>query len=257
MRTTFRKKSNLLEARQIGYFVLAVLLGVAVYFSRPVMVKFATPFWRIRDNVFKGADNFFGLFRNKDDLITENTALRTKLASYDFLVLSYKALESSRDSLLAEFGRPVSGNEVAASVLVHPPQTSYDLIIIDAGSSNGVVKGDTVSLPEGGVIGVVEDALDNSSRVRLYSSSGVETKGYLERTNDAVVLTGVGSGTLTLKAPKNIQVVEGDRIFSAALRSELLGVVKKVEAKATDAEQTVSAALPVNIYNLRYVIVKK
>src|SRR3989344_1907594 len=96
--------------------------------------------------------------------------------------------EQTQENILLELvGRKQKANMVVASVLTRPPQTPYDVIVIDAGLNESITIGSEVSLPEGPILGVVSEVFSKSAKVKLFSASGEETNAVLERNNVPVI----------------------------------------------------------------------
>jgi len=164
--------------------------------------------------------------------------------------------EQSRENRLLELvGRKQEPKIVIAAVLTYPPQTPYDIIIIDAGSNDSVTVGSEVSLPEGPLLGKVTEVFSKSAKVKLFSSSGEETATILERNDVPVILVGSGGGNFRISLPRDIEVEIGDMILSADVSSRLLAIVADIDVKPTDALKEVIANSPTNIFSLRYVFV--
>lgn len=255
MKTTFRPKIKGSLYRKRFIYTLSVLLLLALglsVFGSPIL-KLIEPVLASENAVTRGVKNFFVFLKDKDKLVSENIALRESLSEYDSLQISYRALLSSRDDLLARFGRAPQGEAVAAGVLSHPPETPYDILIIDAGQDAGVEVGDRVSLPDGGALGRINEVMTSMAKVELYSGSGVETAAYLERGGVPVTLVGRGGGSFRFTLPRDIAVEVGDRVFLTGIRSELLAVVRDVELEATDSEKRIIAGGVRNIGSIRFV----
>ena len=159
------------------------------------------------------------------------------------------------NKLLELLGRKQDSNTVAVAVLTHPPQTPYDTIIIDAGSSESVTLGSEVSLPEGPLLGIVSEVFRNRAKVKLFSSPGEETNAILERDNMPVTLTGRGGGNFRLLLPRDVRVEKGDKILSTNIVPHLLAVVEEISVESTDSFKEVLARSPTNIFTLRFVFV--
>ncbi len=150
--------------------------------------------------------------------------------------------------------REVSGRVVAA-VLTYPPQTPYDIIIIDAGSNDSLVLGSEVSMPEGPLLGVVSEVFPRRAKVKLFSTNGEETGAVLERNNMPVTLEGTGGGNFRISLPRDIAIERGDRILSRSMSSSLLAVVEEVSVEPTDSFKEILAKSPTNIFSLRFVFI--
>lgn len=258
MKTTFHRRFNTgsTYGKRLGYTLIALALGMLIFTpARLALLALVSPLWKGENAVARGFRNFGGMLRDKDTLVRENIALKERLSSFETFETSYRALESSRDDLLARFGRIDAPKSIAASVLVHPPFTPYDVLIIDAGSVEGVKSDDKVSLPEGGALGQVKEVDDHQSRVALYSGTGVETSAILERGNINVMLVGQGGGTFKIFLPRDTAVLPGDRILLPGVRAELVGVVSEVTLEPTDAEKHIIVGGVGNIGGIRFVAV--
>lgn len=258
MRTTFRpRNSSSPWGKRLAYSALLLLAAALIlhYFRSPA-ISLAKPLWLTENAVSRGFDNLIGFLRGKDALVAENRILRERMASLEALEVSYRALESSRDELLERFGRVATSSAIAAGVLAQPPQTPYDILVIDAGSADGISSGDKVSLSEGGALGLVSEVYAREAKVLLYSSSGTETSAFLERGNVPVTLAGQGGGTFAFSLPRHVDVEPGDRVLLPGLSGELVAVVAEVELEPTDSEKRVLAGGVGNVSALRFVSVR-
>lgn len=234
--------------------LLALVLGIFIFtlLRGPIFVLIS-PLWRGQNYIALGLRNVGSIIRSKDALVLENNALREKLSSYNLLETSVNTLTSTQEEILALFNRTSGGKAIAAGVLVHPPETPYDIIIIDAGAGAGVVVGDQVSLPEGGALGKVFEVFDKQSKVLLYSSGGNETNAFLERHNIALTLKGAGGGTLKVDLPRDVTVEVGDRILLPGIPGELIGVVEEVGQEPTNRAKHVIISGVANVNSVRFV----
>lgn len=256
MKTNFHRRysSGPNQRKWLLYAITALVLGASMlFFFRSTLVSLSSPVWKGQNFVSLGIKNLFALIKDKDELVEENTVLRERLASYEATLLALQTLESTQLEMLRIFGR--SGNEdfVAAGVLVHPPETPYDILIVDAGEEDGVIEGSMVSLPEGGALGRVTEVYENQSKVELYSGSGVETNAYLERHNVSIKLIGRGGGSFELELPRDIEIKEGDKMLLPGVESELVGVVSKVMLEPTDSTKKIIVRGVGNINSVRFV----
>ncbi|MDZ4206040.1 MAG: rod shape-determining protein MreC [Patescibacteria group bacterium] len=164
--------------------------------------------------------------------------------------------ERTQENILLELvGRRQEPDMVVASVLTRPPQTPYDVIIIDAGSNESITIGSEVSLPEGPILGVVSEVFSKSAKVKLFSASGEKTNAVLERNNVPVTLIGTGGGNFKLALPRDVAIEKGDRILSPDITSRLLATVGEVSVRPTDSFKEVLAKSPTNIFSLRFVFI--
>ena len=241
---------------RIVQIVAVFLAGFLLFtFLKGPLVSLISPLWRGENILTRSAGNFFQYWRTKGGLISENESLKNKVSSLTLQVSALDASLAGRQSLETLFNRKLSQNEVVASVLTRPPQSPYDLFVIDAGASDGVKVGDKVKLPEGALLGTVSDVFTHSAKVKLFTSAGVKTPGILERGGIPVELLGRGAGNFRVEVPRETSVMPGDKILSAEANATLVGIVEGVEAKPTDAFKTVLAASPASIFTIRFVTV--
>ncbi|MHB1330814.1 MAG: rod shape-determining protein MreC [Minisyncoccota bacterium] len=258
MKTNFHRRysGGAHRSKWFLYTITTLLLGALILFLlRSTLVSVVSPIWNGQNFVALGVKNLMSLVKNKYELVEENTALKERLISYEATLLALRTLEGTQLEILEIFGRRDDSNFIAAGVLVHPPETPYDIIIIDAGDNDGVEEGAMVSLPEGGALGRVTEVYGNQSKVELYSGSGVETNAYLERHSVSIKLVGRGGGSFELELPRDIEVEPGDRILLPGIESELVGVVSEVVLEPTDSTKKVIVRGVGNINNVRFVAI--
>lgn len=218
------KYSNL---RRVIILVLIFISGAIIFsFIDEMAISLLSPIWRVKNTIIIG---------NETPSISQE--------------------QIQKNILLELVGRKPESNMVVATVLTHPPQTPYDVIIIDAGSNEFVTVGSQVSLPEGPVLGLVSEVFSKSAKVRLFSASGEETNAILERNNIPIILTGVGGGNFRLALPRDIAIENGDRILSPDITARHLATVGRISAEPTDSFKEVLAKSPTNIFTLRFVFV--
>lgn len=230
-------------------FVLGILLHS--FFSGAIITA-VTPVWRADNFAAARLHNFAEFFKTKKRLAAENNSLRLKLAALELEA-------ASRAAAAADFspGRGPDPQGIPAAVLARPPQSPYDVFIIDAGLRDGVSVGARAYLPEGPLIGVVEDVFSVSSKVRLYSSPGKSFEAVLERHAVPVTLEGAGGGNFRIVVPRETEVIAGDRVLSADINSKLVAIVGSVSMEPTDSFKDVRAISPGGIFNPTTLIIRQ
>ncbi|MDP2651226.1 MAG: rod shape-determining protein MreC, partial [bacterium] len=214
-----------------------------------------SPVWKAENRFAKGFSTAFLWVHSKEALIARNQELAENLESLETELVFLRSARERELALLELLGRVESRGSILASVLIRPPETPYDILIIDAGERHGVKKGSRVSMPEGPALGEITEVESRTSRVRLYSSSGEKVNAYLERNNMPVILQGSGGGNFRLILPRDVAIEVGDRILAAEVTSELLAVVGDINMSATDSFKEVIAISVANIFTQRYVLV--
>lgn len=247
-----RSKTRYIKSTLI--LVLVFISGVTLFslFSG-ALPSLLIPFWKVENAFTKNFSGFSSFFASRQEVLKENLFLKERVASLETELLS-RVGSSTREALI-EFAGRRGDSGVVATVLYRPPQSPYDTIIIDAGSNESLTIDSKVYLSEGVALGIVSEVFSNRARVNLFSSHNTETPAILERGNTAVVLLGAGAGNFTIKIPQGVPVEVGDRILSADISSRLLAVVGDINSEPTDSFKEVLAKSPVNIFNMRFVLV--
>lgn len=233
------------------------ILGAFIFsFFDASIITIVSPVWKADSTITRSLKNGIIFFNSQKDLVEENIVLKEKLSSLQIEILSLSDDKSQKDVLLELLGRRQNSEMLIATVLARPPQTPYDVIIIDVGSDNSLVIGSEVFLPEGPIIGSVSEVFSGKARVELFSSADKETNAILERNNIPVTLVGAGAGNFKFILPRNIAVESGDRILSTDIFSHLIAVAGEINIRSTDSFKEVLAKSPENIFAIRFVFVK-
>ena len=238
--------------------LVSVFVFGAVFFSifDQAIIALAVPVWRADNILARSLRSGVDLFQTKRTLVAENATLRERLSSLEMELLAISQESVSESTLLALAGRGEKQDNLVVAVLAHPPQTPYDVIIVDAGSNHSVALDWKAYLPEGPALGVVSEVFSNKARVKLFSAVGEETNAVLERSSLPVTLVGRGGGDFKLIIPRDVNVEKGDKIFSPEIDSHLLAIVEEVSLEPTDSFKEVLAKSPTNVFTLRLVLLR-
>jgi cell shape-determining protein MreC len=237
--------------------LVVILISGAIVFSflDSTIIALISPLWKAENTISRNLRNGSSFFKAQRALLEENMELKEKLSSIETELAFLSKDKGEVDTLLELLGRRRDSSAILATVLIHPPQTPYDIIVIDVGSKESIILGSEVSLPEGPVLGIISEVFSSTAKVELFSTSGEETNAILERGGVPVTLVGLGGGNFRLDLPRDKEVEEGDRILSADVFSRLLAVVENISVSSTDSFKKVLAKSPANIFSLRFVFV--
>lgn len=205
----------------------------------------------------ESADDLRTRFLSKHELEAENRALREENARLAIRAALYNELAAERDRLFERFGREPSASGVLARVIAAPSRSPYDVFLVDAGSADGVAEGDEAWFDTTLMLGTVESMSPHAARVRLFSSPGVESAVSVGTSTALFVATGLGGGVFELRIPKDISIEVGDALLLPGEGHGALGFVREVVAHDADSFQTVRAALSVNLFETREVVIRK
>jgi cell shape-determining protein MreC len=170
------------------------------------------------------------------------------------------ALYRENVELKARLGRTVSVRRILAGVLLRPPATPYDTLVIDAGSAEGVAAGDLVSAGGMTVIGSVSEVYAHSSRALLYSAPGASydaTLRFAEGGSIPVLVEGQGGGSLEARVPAGTAVTVGDIATLPGLGGGLTAEVAALDRGESESFITVYLRVPVDLFMLHFVEVWK
>lgn len=226
------------------------------FFSRNILMTAISPLWKTESRVSKVLAMGSDFFRFRQSYIDENNSLKSQIASLEAELSSRSSLSREESVVLTQLGRVATSGSIAATVLVRPPQSLYDTLVIDAGKNESIRVGQEVSLPEGPLLGTVSEVFYNTAKVKLFSSAGEKINAVLERSNLSVALEGIGGGNFKIVVPRETPVEVGDRILSTDAFAHLVGVVGAIKVEPTDSFKEVLAKGPSNIFNLRFVLIK-
>ncbi len=238
--------------------IIAALVGaiqlIAPHVFPALFTAVARPFWRESFMLASGG------LRAPNDILAENEALHRELAELKLGSASSSAalLESENRELLALLGRASTTPKQlsAAAVLAAPGFLPYDQIVIDLGEADGVSSTSAVYAPGRVLVGHVSDALAHSAKVVLYSSPRESYNVIIGPKHVPVTASGRGGGQYSAEVPHGSEIKVGDAVSDPSLYDRAFGVVISVITDPSNPFDTVLFAPPVNINELRFVLVE-
>lgn len=237
--------------------LMMVFISGVILFSLfgSTIINVLSPIWRAENVVMRNLRSLTTYFLTQQSLVKENTFLKEKVSSLETEISSLNKKQNQIENLLTLLGQRQETSMITGAVLTHPPQTPYDIVIIDAGSNDSVTLGSKVFLPEGPILGTVSEVTSKWSKVKLFSAVGTETNAILERNNVPVVLVGLGAGNFKLILPRDVAIEKGDRLLSPDLARHLLAVVDSVSTRSTDSFKDILVKSPVNMFTFQFVFI--
>lgn len=254
------KSSNLEDRRKnaqkrvllTALVIVIVMIILGTGSARNSLFFIAEPIWKVEDAMLNSS--FFEYFKFKSTLVAERQAMEQKLFMAGDMMAVNQTLQNENNVLKDLLGRKeVKTETVLAAILVKPPQTIYDLLILDVGEDYGVKVGDKVIANANVYIGEVTEVLPKSSKVTLYSTPGKKLPVMLGANSVSVEAVGMGGGNFNIFLPRELEVKEADVIVIPSITTNIFGIVEKVNFKETDSFQTVLFKSPVNISELGFV----
>lgn len=229
---------------------LALLLLTAVIFFGTPVRNFVRDFFagfiipRIEDGPNAGL--------TQPELIARLSADEAKLQEMSYQNQLYKLVVDENTKLKSAASLESFAKVIPARVLLRPPQTHYDSLILDRGTDSGVKENDIVAV-SGFVLGKIVSVGRSSSTAELFSTGGVTHDVILGTPSAVAVSNGLGGGSFSISLPRSVTVDVGDMVRIPNSETLALGRVVSVKGEATDAAQTVYVASPVALQTLDFV----
>ncbi len=175
---------------------------------------------------FLGSDRILGFFDNTSQLsqMMDNEKLEYYKNEYEKMS---NILEVEADDY----------EVIYSKVVLREIYQFYDEITIGKGTSDGIQKGDLV-VNENGVVGVIKDARNTSSVVRLLTSPDMELS--VKINGSYGILTSVDKTLIVKNIKLDSEIKEGDLVYTSGLTSIpgdiLVGEVSKVNRDSLELE---------------------
>ena len=264
MISQFRDKKSVLRRRRIirttvwaSVFIVIFISGFVLW-SGGFFHQLGIPLWKARNGITEVTTDSLHLirtkvsvFRENQNLITENTDLKIKMIDHELVVRENTELKELLGRL------PENSSFILTAILAKPNQSPYDTVIIDAGMNIGVKEGEKVFVYGEIPVGVISKVYDTTSLVALYSNPGQTTEAILDGSNATVSLLGRGGGNFEMSIPIDLVSEKGTRIVFPGLSLRVLAIVEDVISSPTDPLKKVLLRSPVNIQNLRWVSIQR
>ncbi len=210
----------------------------------------ALPLWRLENWTEDRLGQGISFFRSKKVLLDENQRLTYELSQ----------VKKENQELMVSISGEVSRKSISilANVLSGPNVPPYEGLIIDVSKIDGVSVGDRVIYGPNILLGEISQVFGNSSKVRLYSGSGIQTNVLIPSTEIwHAVANGYGGGNFSIELPSRISINKGMEVLIPGSESYVLGVVGYVKVDLSTASQKLLIKYPVNLKKIRVVHVIK
>jgi cell shape-determining protein MreC len=238
----------------IAVIAVIVVLGAGVQFFRPsffpaIVTTLVRPFWRT------GLSLSLGSMRSPEELLAENQYLQRELDDSNVRLQTVQLIEAQNAEFKALMGRASTTPYILAAVLKRPPLAAYDELIIDAGADAGFTVGNNVYAVGNVLIGRISQVLGQTSKVRLFSSTGETYSVSVGPGHSPATAVGRGGGQYEAELPRDINVSQGDFVTDQGLDDRPFGIVTSVLTDPAQPFEKILFAPPVNIYDIRWVLV--
>ncbi len=254
----YRRKINLIEKIAIGIIILLLFVLGVVHFLGGTFHFIGLPIWKAEESINNTLNSNDYLLRTKASVFAENESLKNKLIEQSGAMTDYQLLKSENEQLKSLIGRiPQKHTFTLATVLIKPNRSPYDTLIIDIGEDVGLKGGEQVFGNGETPIGEISQVYKNTSLVFLYSNPGQKTEAVISGSNAPVELIGRGGGNFEMTVPTDLIVDNGTNVILPSIESRIVAVVESNLANQTDAVKKIILRSPINIFELKWVEVRR
>lgn len=236
-RKWFSRKTGLFVATLATLGIFFIIRHIA--FSQPVYGDVASNF-----------------LESKHSLVTQITALKTVEEKIQSDAAMLALLTDENAKLKAELGRQGHPRGTLATVLFPPGRSLYNTFVIDAGTSEGIREGQLVFAFDSVALGTVSEVDEHRATVLLYSESGRETAGTVVGTDTAITLIGRGGGEYEVRMPRDVHFEVGQTVALQSTEPRVFATIQKISTDPRDPFQRLLAKAPINLQNLKWVVVE-
>lgn len=262
MKTQYFRNPNISDkaVSPRAFFLGALLVGVIVILlllravAPGAIVYIAKPFWFTGNKLTASVSTALN-FESKKDLLQARDSLTATVTTLE----NENAVLTSRVSDLQKLlgSREETTKGIVASVLIRPPVSPYDTLVIDQGERAGITK-DALVYGQGGIpAGVVTEVMTTTSRVTLYSAPSLKTQGWAGAEHFPLTLIGAGAGAYEASIPKDSGVVVGDGVYLSVGGASPLGVVTMIDSDPSSPTVVLHVRPFINPFSLTFVTVSK
>ncbi|MEK9185134.1 MAG: rod shape-determining protein MreC [Patescibacteria group bacterium] len=241
--------------------IVAVIFLIHIIFPRFFFSLFniiSRPIWKTENVVISESYGTAGYFMSKRLLLEENDRLKNDNESLKNENLKLNIIENENNELKKILNRTINKDKtVIASVLQKPPSIPYDNLIIDIGENEGIIKGDKVVIDGNNILGEIEEVLEKTSKVRLYSTNGQKTDVEVGTSTIQAVAIGRGGGNFEVIVPRATKISIGEFVFLPGINQQIFGIIEDTVIDPAHGFVKVFFRSPYNISSIKWVEVIK
>ncbi len=238
-----------------GGIILAIIILLALFriVAPSAFLTITTPLFYVSSYVNKNMSYIFESLAQKQELVKQNNTFRQHNQA---LLNENRALLTRIDSLTELLGTTTpSIRGVVANVIARPPESPYDMLIIDAGTKVGSTVGDVVVANGGIPIGTISEVSPYVARVILFSSPNATTTAWVGASHYPIILKGTGSGTFTAQIIRQTKVMVDDMVFVPGIPQHAIGRIVRIDTAPAAVIETLRIKPFVNIFSLATILV--
>lgn len=235
------------KTRRNWYIAGTIFLIIALF--TPVYQLFFDVFetgientWKNKTALENESRSWLSVFSSKKKLAQENEQLRAEIARLEVEALRTRYLADNQETIT----QIQSVGLMPAFILENGVLGARDTLVISQGSLDGVSIGDEVYVDGYVLVGEVTVVYESSAIVTLYSDTGLSIEGRLYPRDVTLIAKGYGNGSLFIDTPREVEVTEGDILYSLQDPGAIVGIVRSVEFDARNPFKQVYLSYPTN-----------
>lgn len=236
-----------MNSRQTSNIKHRLLIAGAVFLL-------AALFWRFFPTPIQAlGETFFGPLLSAESALYD--IFHNGGGAYDLaLEEEVRYLQTENASLRQRLGSE-DERRIAAGVIGRPAALPYDVLVIDRGEEDGVIKDAPVYAGEYHVIGFVAAVYRHSSVVALVTTPGFTSTVFVYGPNIYTTAEGQGGGVIRIHVPQGINLNAGDMVVMPSLSPGIYGTITAVDSVPSRPEQYGYVTSDTPIGSLRHVAV--
>jgi rod shape-determining protein MreC len=245
------------------FIVIIIFLSLSFFqkstknFFYSISEPFQKNLWRIGANVY---DFFGGIFQG-NNLKKENEELKLKIQELEAEKAFLKELKTENEFLKKslDVGLEKEFKLILAEIVGNG--VSADILIIDKGSKDGILKDLPVITEQKILVGKILEANENYSKIMLITNKESSFNGKIQENEVEGVVKGIGNLNMYLDLlPKDKEIKEGDTVITSSLdkifpKGILVGKVKEVKKNDLEPFQQAEISPSFNIKELKNLFV--
>jgi rod shape-determining protein MreC len=238
-----------------------VFLAVLFFYRSPVFGGLSAvtqvifhPFLVVGGSMGEKFGNIGSYFASKNSLYAQNKKLQTEVEFDDARMANYDSVLADDAGIKEILGRKdPKAPMILSAILSKPNQSSYDTLIIDAGTEQNVKTGNRVFALGNIPVGRVAEVYPNSAKVVLFSNPGEKTEVVISGKNIFMELIGRGGGNFEMIMPRDLTLQKGDQVVMPGISPSLVAIAETIISDPRDPFNKALLSSPVNIQNLKFV----
>ena len=196
---------------------------------------------------------FSSFFSFRKALLEEKENLLDRIRELEAKNEDRERLYTENEELKNLLGRNRDTRRLLAAVILRPPASVYDTLILDVGEAEGAKVGQRVLAYGTTAVGELREVGEHTSKAVLFSSPGEKISGMIAGRNIPVEVVGRGGGNFGIELPRSMAVSPGEAIVTPGVYGVTLGLVTEIISDPRDPFELVLVSSPVNAQELRFV----